>query len=533
MIDFNRHKKNRGIILIIVMMICLIIYSLIPSVTGKNKHENINYGSVEKKHHFAISTGTQEATEIGTQILKEGGNAVDAAIAVSFALGVSSPQNSGIGGGGVALVYDRNTDEAYYYDFYNSSGHTNHGNQIGIPGLLKGMNRLYEDYASLSVDQLMEYPIQLARQGFIIDEHLGHSIDIKPFVGEVNPAFIASNKVVTSNDILIQEDLAKTYEAIKNEGFDIMYDGVHEISSNFSNLSGIDIQSLMDYEVYKYDALETNYNGKTILSAGSPFSGTTLIQLLKLYEMNDFDLSKKMNDGSLMTYDSIYNYAFDNNHSFVGDTIDSRIWDPYVIEDDYLIENYTDTIIYDEDFDESENTISYSIMDDQGLVVIGTNTLSNHWGSLVSSDGYFFNNSLKNFSSDGVNVWEPMKRPKTFISPVIIYDESNSIYGVGSSGGNTIPQVISMIVSQKESGIHLQEAIDTQRISKDKNKYMIESKKTRAFERMDVLEMNWDLRYYAEGSFFSAVTAVSYEDKVFDAYYESVNCNEYCAASEN
>lgn len=531
-------KRKKGLIITMVLLLLFMSFPVKKILEQNNETANNGKGHTLEQNsdskqvtNYSVSTGNKDSTLIGERILQNGGNAVDAAIAISFGLGVVAPQNGGLGGGGVILIYDPIEDKSYYYDYYNSTGYESSNYQIGIPGFLRGMEAVYNDYASMPIDKLLEDPISLAREGIAVSEDLGNIIERRSFITEFNKNFISNGKILSANDVLVQEDLALSYEQVIDSGFGVIYDGESVMSKNLMEETGLSAQSLQDYTVRKYEALSMDLDGYEVYGAGNPFSSITSMQMLSMYNKVEFDWNEFDYDESLLIYDNLYSIASTENYLNVGDNemyrsnLYTHANSNYV--DKMMNENNIQSVT---DINESQNTTSFTVIDDSGFIVVGTHTLSNYWGSGRSHDGFFYNNSLKHFSNSTPNVYDSMKRPKTFMSPLIIMNAEETI-AIGAAGGYAIPQVVPTILSMYlNSEIPLEKAVDTQRFGKYNKIYMIERSKLRGnklFEHEPSVVSTEYVNIDQKVGFISLSTVTNNKYK---AYYETTWCDESCAA---
>ena len=201
-----------------VSIICLLIVSIVGVFYfKKNGSPSSNVSNVSSKHSYSISTSNALATEIGEKILANGGNAVDAAVAVSYALGVVEPYGSGIGGGGGMLIYNPSADEYKFYDYKDVAplSQSTKKSDAGVPGFVAGMEKVLKDYGSMDFADLIQPSIDLAKNGFKVDADLEQVINSYSNVLVNNSAYVKNGELLKKGDNLVQEDLAKTLEYIK------------------------------------------------------------------------------------------------------------------------------------------------------------------------------------------------------------------------------------------------------------------------------------------------------------------------------
>src|SRR5699024_8057456 len=197
------------------------------------KQTNVKYGSVSAAHPLAVETGLN--------IMEQGGNAIDASIAISFMLGVVEPYGSGIGGGGVKLIYSEKKQQPYFYDYRECAAWTGKGTSlnIGIPGMVKGMEQIHQDFGTLEWETLIEPAIRIAYDGFAAHKILVEQLKkAKHLDRQQLQHFYPNNKALKIGEIIKQQELAKTLENIAVHGSDIFYKGyiAEEISTAIKDL---------------------------------------------------------------------------------------------------------------------------------------------------------------------------------------------------------------------------------------------------------------------------------------------------------
>lgn len=482
-INMYKNEKNVKTLLLFIIVISLGLYFIPfkdiiknikrePESALKPPLTSPGEGSTISKNQYAISSVTPEATAAGVAVLEAGGNAVDAAVAVSYMLAVTDPKSNGIGGGGVMLIYNPQTNEAISYDYYNSTGYETSNYEIGIPGLVKGLESVHEDFGSIPMADLINPAIDVAENGFTVTEMYGSHLQRYPYLIEINSAFNHNGSVPKEGDIIVQKQLANVLQQIRDQGPDYIYGGESSFSQALMSRSGLSAKSLRDYTVNVKPAVQANYRESMIFSTPSPFSGSTTIQLLKMADQLNLHKVETIDD--VLKYQHIMRVAYRENYRLIGDS--GSLGDESDIVSDQYIQSMLERETNNVDFEINEkiSTTSFSIIDKDGLTVSATHTLSNLYGSLNVIEGVFLNNSLSNFSNAKVNSKTSMKRPKSFISPTIIVEREN-IKALGSAGGQDIPQVIlqQLLYSENEN-LSLQEITEYGRFTWNKEVFNIE-----------------------------------------------------------
>lgn len=415
---------------------------------------------------YGVSTSNPIASEVGMQVLENGGNAVDAAVAISYALNVTDPQNSGVGGGGGMLIYNQANGERIFYDYYISSGDVEPIANIGIPGFIKGLEVVTQDYGTMAYGDLIQYAIDLGEKGVEVTAGYAEVVNRYSYITQVHPSFMIDGRILQEGDLLIQPELMETFKAIRDYGSDVFYGGEHQISKNFMSLTGISPEALANYTVHKYTPLETRYRGYDIIAAPAPFSGMSVLQNLILEEQLDLPQHDLTNPEYNMMVKNILKFVGSEGRKLNTDPAFNTVDQVTALEPTGLLSRYNASLSTEDTYEEpeSESTTSFSVIDKDGMVVTATNTISNYWGSYSISDGIIYNNAMKNFSSTGVNAFDFNKRPKTGIAPLVIMNPQGHVESLGTNGGAKIPTYLAMhIINTKKFGMSVQQANDMER----------------------------------------------------------------------
>lgn len=417
---------------------------------------------------YAVVSSNPVASAVAMKVLEDGGNAVDAAVALSFALNVTDPQNSGIGGGGGMLIYNPKDQNKVFYDYYISSGDKEPIGNIGIPGFLKGLEKMSQDLGTIEFSKLLDYPLALAEKGVFVTKGYADILARFNYIRDNYDAVLRPDgNLLQEGDIFIQKDLINTMKEIQKGGSDVFYGGQHQISQDFLALTGISPESLAAYEVKVSKPLEAQYMGYNVLAPQGPFSGLTLIENLILEE-NLLNIGKHniKDKENLVKIRDLYRFTAHEARMNTFDHAFGTVDYPSLLNKANILQRYHsyegEKEFYDEP--ETESTTAFSVIDKDGMVVSGTNTISNYWGSYVVQNGIIFNNAMKNFS-DGANKFAYNKRPKTGIAPAIIYNDKGHIEALGANGGAKIPFYETMfLVNSIKHNMDPQDANDLERI---------------------------------------------------------------------
>lgn len=464
-----------------------------------------------------VSSSQELASQVGIDILKNGGNAIDAAVGVGFALAVVYPQAGNIGGGGFMMIHLKdkngnpvNTSIDYREkapllsdrDMYlNSSGEVIPGLSTlgnlaaGVPGSVAGMLYALEKYGTMDREMILRYAINIADTGFFVNESFANLLNQyqKDF-----SKFPSSMKVFGGNfksgDVIIQKDLANTLRQISKNGTDGFYKGevADKIVNSMENSNGIiTYEDLAIYQPKERDVIKGTYRDYEIYSMGPPSSGgISLIYLLNILENYDLKNSGygSVQNIQLMTEAMRRVYAdrseFMGDQDFVSVPVDILTSKSYALNrmNDYSPDKASvskEIKPGDAFHKESEQTTHYSIADKDGNLVSVTTTINDVFGNKVVVDGagFFLNNEMDDFvSKPGVpnlygllgseaNSIAPQKRMLSSMTPTFVLKDNKPFLVVGSpGGGRIITSVLQTIINIIDHDLDLAQAIDNPRI---------------------------------------------------------------------
>lgn len=517
---YSKNKKMKTKKKRIKSLKILAVFILIISIVGgfyikKNLLNNNSLSKINSKYSYSISTSNELATQVGEEILAKGGNAVDAAVAVAYALGVVEPYGSGIGGGGGMLIYNPSSDEYKFYDYKDVAplSQSTKKSNIGVPGFVAGMEKVSQDYGSMEFKDLIQPSIDLAKNGFKVDEELEKVINVYSATLMNNSAYVNNGQLIKKGENLVQKDLAETLEYIKSNGAKGFYEDV--IATNVSKKSVLTVDDMKSYKVDVVEPVSGEFNGYHVVSAPAPFSGATLIQTMEIIEQlakdKDLDL-KDAND-----YLDALNTATDlSTYERV-----KKIGDPDFVNIDYKTMTSESNIkslinmgnVKYQDDEESESTTHFSIVDKNGMVVSSTNTLGHFFGSETLVDGFYLNGTMSNFSKGGINKYAPGKKPRTFTSPTIVKKGDNFTLAIGTPGGNRIVKVlVPVLVDKLYFEKDLQESINKNRVTfYSKGTILAEDNENRE-SIIDISTTKYPVIKSTDNLYFGAVQAAGIEN---------------------
>ncbi|WP_249869513.1 gamma-glutamyltransferase [Oceanobacillus saliphilus] len=511
---------KQSVIAFIVLL--LVIGTLPASGFAKNYETDYEkYDLVATANGGMVSTSHALASQVGADILEKGGNAIDAAIAIQFALTVTEPMMSGIGGGGFMMVYDGETAETTIVNsrerapagatpdmFLDENGNpipfserVRHGTSVGVPGTLKGLEQAHEMWGSRPMPQLIGPAVNLAQKGFPVNKNLADSIAsnrdklLQTAAGDI---FVPNGEALQEGDMLVQEDLAKTLKLIRSHGADVFYNG--EIADAFAATvqdfgGSMTPEDLANYDVTIDEPIWGEFNGYDIASMPPPSSGGVfLLQMLGIldgFNLSQYD-SRSVEKYHLLAEAMHLAYAdraaYAGDPEFVDVPVQGLLHPDYISERQALIDlnvvngnpNAGDPWQYEDVEPDYEATVQpndrqdgetthFSVTDKWGNVVSYTTTIEQVFGSGIMVPGYGFmlNNELTDFDAvpGGANEVQPNKRPLSSMTPTIVFQDGKPVLTVGSPGGATIiTTVLQIIIHTLEYNMDLEDAISEPRI---------------------------------------------------------------------
>lgn len=476
-------------------------------------HSNaFNYSPVKdiKATNGAVVSAHTLASEVGVNILKKGGNAIDAAIATQLALAVVYPNAGNIGGGGflvarlkdnknIALDYREKAPSSASRDMYlDSTGTPIQQKSLrgtastGVPGTIAGIFESMK-YAKLSFGELIDPAIELAEKGFVISERDANAFnklknDFERF-NTITPVFIKSSPW-KKGDTLIQANLANTLKRIKKEGKKGFYEGetarliVEEMNRGGGYISYDDLKN---YQAIWRDPYLFNYKGHTIISMPPPSSGGIMInQMLKMIESRNIGSYGPLSEQSVQLMTEVERRSYADRARYIGDPDFFEVPVKEITDSVYLVNRMKKykprKAGSSKKIDpgkvagyESEETTHISIIDKEGNAVAVTTTLNDSYGSrtVVGNAGFLLNDEMDDFSvkpgapnmygavGGEANSIQPGKRMLSSMTPTIVIKDNEPFIVTGTPGGTTIPtSVFQTLVNIIDFKLSPREAID-------------------------------------------------------------------------
>ena len=468
-------KVTLSVILVITILISFVFYYFNkedrPDKDTLFENKIADHKSSGNNKKYGVASNNAIATRVGNKIIEDGGNAVDAAMGVSYALAVTEPHSSGLGGGGATLTYNGNEgEEPKMYEYKTLSSYNyKKGDEIGTPGFVQGMHDMHQREGKMDEKKIFSYVVPLAEDGFEVDSELERSLKIYGSDIDRNSSFFKGKRTVREGDVVKQPALAKTLKGIRDKGPKYFY---KDIAKSVSKQIDSELVE-KDFSTFKTEEkkpVSTKYLNNTIYSASNPLGVVLMLQGLKIDESanSNNDRTDYIN-GIIKSRDVMYrNRDIVNGQEANNDSH---------LSENYLLDNLNNVNSggneMNSDFDTSLDTTStthFVVIDKNGKLASTTNTLSSFFGSgKFVKQGFYMNNSLTNFSSDpnSPNYGGKHKAPRSYTSPSIVVGP-DFYMGIGTPGGNKIPTTLNeVLIDYLRGDGSLQESIDKPRFYND------------------------------------------------------------------
>ncbi|QIP12224.1 gamma-glutamyltransferase [Spirosoma aureum] len=464
-----------------------------------------------------VASAHPEASQVGLAILQAGGNAVDAAVAIQFALAVVYPGAGNIGGGGF-MVYRDNAGKAYTLDYrekapgkasqnmyLDSLGNVRQGLSIsghlasGVPGSVDGMAEAHKRFGKLPWSQVIQPAVDLAAKGFALTERDALGLNrIKTDLNTINPDktyFLKSTAPADTvtwhkGDLLIQADLAKTLQRIQAQGRAGFYEGetARLVAEEMQRGKGlITEEDLKNYHSVWRDPIQAKYKNYNVITMPPTSSGgVALVQLMRFTEPYPLRKWGWNRDSTVQVMIEAERRVYADRAKFLGDPDFVKVPVDKLMSPDYLSTRWTDFSFAKASDSktvkggmipgyESLETTHFSIVDKEGNAVSITTTLNGGYGSrvVVGGAGFFMNNEMDDFSvkpgvpnmfgliGNQANAIAPNKRMLSSMTPTILEKDGKLFMVVGTPGGSTIiTSVYQTILNVIEHGMTMQQAVN-------------------------------------------------------------------------
>lgn len=472
---------------------------------GPEVMEGDEFGNGAVGTHGGVSSGSVYASQAGLDILQAGGNAVDAAVATAFAVGVCEPYLSGIGGCGMMNIYIKDSqsfDVLEYMEtvpvavqpgWFNPDTDVNTAKNAAVPGQVAGLLTALEKFGTMSREEVMAPAIKLAREGFPLEKRIADAIadNYDNFSEEALAIYTNDGIPYAEGDLFKNEPLADTLQAISDGGMEEFYTGelaqkmVEGLQANGSLMAMEDLDA---YTVAEREPISTEYYGYEVVTVPPPSNGGDwLLEMLNIMEEKDIAQYDVNSLDYLYVYNEACRIGLVDSYTYIGDPafydlpVEEMISKEFAAERAALINMDTKMAMTDVPLSdlpvtkleptapESQHTTHIAVIDQFGNIVSTTNTLGNGWGCkfMAPGLGFYYNSHINNLdheNPDSPDYVMPGKRVRSTISPSLVLKDGEPIMAVGSPGSLAIPPAVAAIINNVLLyGMNVQQAINLPR----------------------------------------------------------------------
>jgi gamma-glutamyltranspeptidase/glutathione hydrolase len=483
-----------------------------------------------------VAAGDKNSAQAGADILKEGGNAYDAALAVMLAAPICEPLFTSLGGGGFLLglekdkkpeLYDffvevpkKRLSEPEFYPIYVDFGaaiqefHIGAGS-VAIPGLIKGIEKVHKEKCTLPLSKIIEPAVKYAREGIFLSPMQASFVKLlEPIFTSTKSSMdvygIDDKNLIDETHLFKNPQYADFLEAFAKEGARLFYEG--EVASEIEKISKendglIYKEDLKNYEVIKRNPIDFKYKDYEIVTNPPPSGGGILIaftmKLLEQYDLKDFR-SFEYVKGLIESFNTTSDFRREHVDEFLHD---EKLKD--ILFNDRLIKNYCTTM--HSRLNLWGNTTHLSVIDEKGNAVSVTTTNGEGSGHVIPSSGIMLNNMMgeEDLNPHGWFAWDEGIRLPSMMAPTAVLKDGHPELILGSAGSNRIRSAItSTIINNLEYGMNLNESINSPRIHFEKGVVCVEPELDMAIR--NELEKHYKLQYFDSlNIFFGGVQAVN------------------------
>ncbi|MDE3270776.1 gamma-glutamyltransferase [Pseudoalteromonas sp. G4] len=516
-------KKLKQTLSRVILASSLVSLNTFATIVGEPE---ANTGLTEKQqvvaHKYMVSAANPYAVEAGAAVLAKGGSAVDAAIAVQLVLTLVEPQSSGIGGGLFLLHYDKSQQHLTSFDgretapakateslFLDGKGKPIRwieavvgGRSVGVPGALAALNQAHSRYGKLPWAELFVDAIKLSENGFIVSPRLEKLVSLKinpgvSLIDNTKAYFMPNGEPLKAGTVKKNPELAALYREIAEKGVLAFYQGdnakqlVNTVTKSDIAPGTISEQDLANYRSVERKPVCAPYKAYNVCSMAPPSSGgITVLQIMALLEQSNAPLKENWDVDSVHAFTQASRLAFADRDFYIADPDFVKVPTENMLNATYLKERSllisqsdmgralpgdfsTDWSVAQVNY-EQPNTSHVSIVDADGNAVSMTTSIEMGFGSALMVNGYLLNNQLTDFTFnpkiDGkpvANRVEPIKRPRSSMAPVMVFNKDGTLkLVIGSPGGSRIINYVAKaLVGILDFGLSPQQAIELANIT--------------------------------------------------------------------
>ena len=441
--------------------------------------------------HGMVASAHALASQAGLEMLQRGGNAIDAAVAAAFAIGAVEPNDSGIGGEGIIVIYHADTKKTVAIDYRSvapakarfSARIPNYGHAgVAVPGMVAGLTTALKEHGTMNLDHVMAPAIKIAEEGFTVSPTLAGEISDNFDAIQKNEALAAlmcpGGLPLEAGATYKNTDLASSLRKIATGGPDVFYRGelAKLISADMVAHGGfVSEEDLAAYQAITREPVRGNYRGYDIISAPPPVGGIAVIEMLQILEHFNLAANAPLSPQNVHLMSEAMKRGFADFTAYVQDPAFVKVPSAEMMARDYAksraAEIQPDQVTANPTQGEpvregSGSTTALCAIDARGNIAVLTQTISDHFGAkvVVPGTGILLNNDMRNFSSRGNNAMAPGKRMRGTLSPTILLKDGKPWAALGTPGsGRIISTMVILISNLIDHKMPIQEAIESPR----------------------------------------------------------------------
>lgn len=540
--------KYKSLLIVYGILIIFIVTLFLVGCEGTKSDTEWDHGL----EVGAVSAAHPLAVDVGQQILEEGGNAIDAAIAVSFALNVAEPYASGIGGGGFMLYlpaegepvfidYREKAPAASTKDMFEEDPDSKDsgGISVAVPGQLRGMEKAHNLYGTWEMADLIAPAIEIAREGVALSpvyaSILGQRFNMVSICKELSSIYLRDGFPYGEGEVIKQENLANTLSILAENGLDAFYEGelAEKIVTAVQDNGGImTLDDLKSYREAKVTSpLKGQFGDYEVYSAPLPSSGgILLLQLLNLWKNYPCEINIMPDHLEIAYLANAMQIIFEDREEYLGDPDFVDVQLDWLTSEEYIQEQASRILAEDpeksSEFEgKSSSTTSFVTADSHGNVVVTTQTLGFFFGSsmAVPGTGIILNQQMWKFNSDPSSLNAPAgsKVPVSSMAPTIFLKEGKPVLALGSPGGKRLITAIGhTALNYLERGQSLPDAVNAPRFHYEGIYLHIEP----GYPTKDIDELRskgFDLiEHHTTDLFFGGLSALAWEEDGPVAFFD-------------
>lgn len=541
-----------------IFITVIFLYSILSPINIKAQE----VGKIDTSSQAMVVAAHPEAVKIGIEIVEKGGNAVDAAVATAFMIGVVEPHASGLGGGGGMVIYLKERNSFSYIDYYMQTSlnpDTNYSREdlrtprsICIPGTPAGLLKAHELYGSLPLKIILQPAIDIAQKGFVVSEKFYKNIldhlEVIMKNEETSNLFLKNEFPINIGDTVKNPQLASILKKLLTEGKDYFYKGEFAKKASLSiqeNGGYITYDDFSNYQPVVKKPAKISYKKFEIYSSPPPQSGATMLEILNIFENYDMsDADKKWDSEEIHVFAEASKRADIDRYTYFGDPASVNVPLNGLLSQEYANERFADIELselkyknnddippgnpwsYDKrkskevnlnDGEEGGHTTHISVIDKEGNAVSLTQTLGLFFGSGFTSQGIIFNSAMSIFyEKPSPNHIAPRRRPLSTISPTIIMKEDNLFSVIGTPGGGRIFNVVGQkIIELLDFKLGPFEAIQDPRFNvRIRSKYLKIENRFDKETILDLKEKGYNIKLYSDFDlYFGGVQMIYFNEE--------------------